>query len=54
MPADWNHRRRGVGYLSAGHVQDIPVHSSAVPDSPKVLQTGTQHLLEALSRTFRW
>jgi hypothetical protein len=51
MPADWNRRRRGVGYLSAGHVQDIPVHSAAVPDSRRSRKQVSDTSWEALGRS---
>jgi hypothetical protein len=41
----------GVGYLSTGHVQDIPVHSSAVPDSRRSCTQVPDTSWEALGRS---
>jgi len=51
MPAKILRIRRGAGCLFPGHAQDIHVRFSAVPDSPKVLETGTQHLACLFSMT---
>jgi hypothetical protein len=32
LPANKGVTRGGIGYLYSGHVRDIPVHSSSVPD----------------------
>ena len=45
MPAIEGLSEGRIGYLCSGHVQDVPVHYSTVPDSSNVLNTGTQPFL---------